>query len=164
MAIYNAFCDRVPVYMIAGQQLDDQRPPAGVGVGSQRPGRRGHGARFVKWDDVPVSLPHFAESAVRAYKIAMTPPMAPVLLVADSELQEEARLPTTRNCTFRSSHCDAARKGDSGSVAEAARMLVAAENPVIIADRAARTPAGVCIADRAWRKLCRLRSSIRAVG
>jgi hypothetical protein len=27
---------------------------------------------FVKWDDTPVSLGHFAESAVRAYKIAMT--------------------------------------------------------------------------------------------
>ena len=27
---------------------------------------------FVKWDDMPISLQHFAESAVRAYKIAMT--------------------------------------------------------------------------------------------
>ncbi len=43
---------------------------------------------YMKWDDTPISLQHFAESAVRAYKIAMTPPMAPVLLVADSELQE----------------------------------------------------------------------------
>jgi hypothetical protein len=32
---------------------------------------------FIKWDDLPVSLPHFAESAVRAYKIGMTPPMGP---------------------------------------------------------------------------------------
>ncbi len=34
-------------------------------------------------------------------------------------------------------------QGDSGSVAEVARLLVAAENPVIIADRAARTAAGM---------------------
>ena len=34
-------------------------------------------------------------------------------------------------------------QGDSGAVAEAARLLVRAENPVIIADRAARTPAGL---------------------
>src|SRR5205085_11731155 len=34
-------------------------------------------------------------------------------------------------------------QGESGAVAESARLLVAAENPVIIADRAARTPAGV---------------------
>ena len=44
---------------------------------------------FIKWDDMPVSLPHFAESAVRAYKIAMTPPMMPVVIVADGELQED---------------------------------------------------------------------------
>jgi thiamine pyrophosphate-dependent acetolactate synthase large subunit-like protein len=36
-------------------------------------------------------------------------------------------------------------QGDSGSVAEAARLLVAAENPVIVADHAARTPAGVAL-------------------
>ncbi len=43
---------------------------------------------YTKWDDLPISLTHFAESAVRAYKIAMTPPMMPVLLVVDTELQE----------------------------------------------------------------------------
>ena len=43
---------------------------------------------FLKWDDQPASLQHFAESAVRAYKLAMTPPMAPVLLSLDAELQE----------------------------------------------------------------------------
>ena len=37
---------------------------------------------------------------------------------------------------------DAAPQGDSGSVAEAARLLVAAQNPVIIAGRVARTEAG----------------------
>jgi acetolactate synthase-1/2/3 large subunit len=34
-------------------------------------------------------------------------------------------------------------QGDSGAVAEAARLLVAAENPVIIVGRAARTPEGL---------------------
>src|SRR6266849_5977245 len=43
---------------------------------------------YTKWDDLPISLTHFGESSVRAYKIAMTPPMAPVVIVADSELQE----------------------------------------------------------------------------
>src|SRR2546423_3619943 len=42
---------------------------------------------YVKWDDEPASLPAFAESAVRAYKIAMTPPLEPVLLVVDHDLQ-----------------------------------------------------------------------------
>ena len=43
---------------------------------------------FTKWDDQPASLQHFAESVVRAYKIATTPPMGPVFLSLDGELQE----------------------------------------------------------------------------
>jgi thiamine pyrophosphate-dependent acetolactate synthase large subunit-like protein len=45
---------------------------------------------FTKWDDQPITLQHFAESAVRAYKIATTPPMGPVLLSLDGELQENS--------------------------------------------------------------------------
>src|SRR6202022_1673385 len=88
---------------------------------------------FVKWDDLPISLPHFAESAVRAYKIAMTPPMEPVLLVAESDLQET---PIPENSSLRIPKLTLAAppQGDSGSVAEAARLLVAAENPVILTD------------------------------
>ena len=44
---------------------------------------------YTKWDDAPVTLAHFAESAVRAYKVAMTPPYAPVVIVADAVMQEE---------------------------------------------------------------------------
>ena len=51
---------------------------------------------------MPVSLQHFAESAVRAYKIAMTPPMMPVVLVADSDLQERPMTAGTRSRGFRS--------------------------------------------------------------
>jgi thiamine pyrophosphate-dependent acetolactate synthase large subunit-like protein len=36
-------------------------------------------------------------------------------------------------------------QGDTGAVKEAARLLVAAQNPVIVADRAARTPNGVTL-------------------
>ncbi len=45
--------------------------------------------------------------------------------------------------------------GDSGSVAEAAKLLVAAENPVIVADRTARTPEGLaCLVDLAEALQC----------
>ena len=44
---------------------------------------------FTKWDDTPVSLQHFAQSIVRAYKIAMTPPHGPVLIALDAGLQQE---------------------------------------------------------------------------
>ena len=44
---------------------------------------------YTKWDDKPVSLQHFAQSFVRAYKIAMTPPYGPVMISLDVGLQQE---------------------------------------------------------------------------
>jgi thiamine pyrophosphate-dependent acetolactate synthase large subunit-like protein len=91
---------------------------------------------------LPVSLEHFAESAMRAYKIAMTPPMGPVLLVADSELQENP-IHADAKLTIPKLALPSAPQGDSGAVKEAARMLVEAENPVIVVDHTARTQAGI---------------------
>ncbi|MGD1098401.1 MAG: thiamine pyrophosphate-dependent enzyme [Bryobacteraceae bacterium] len=142
MAIYNAYVDRAPVFMVIGNSAD---------AAARRPGVEwAHSVQdaavlvrdFTKWDDAPVSLQHFAESAVRAYKIATTPPTMPVLLVADGDLQESAMRPGERphipKITLASPP-----QGDSGAVAEAARLLVAAQNPVIVADRCARTPGGL---------------------
>ena len=149
MAIYNAWCDRVPVYMILGNALD---------ATMRRPGPEwDHAVQdaaamvrdYVKWDDTPLSLQHFAESAVRAYKITMTPPMEPVLLVADSELQENP-VPDGAQLHIPKLTLPEPPQGDSGAVAEAARLLAQAENPVIVADRAARTQAGMeCLVELA---------------
>jgi hypothetical protein len=73
MAIYNAWCDRVPVIVMGGNDLDAAHRPPGC-QRSTLPGHQRAGARFHKWDDTPVSLQHFAQSFVRAYKISMTPP------------------------------------------------------------------------------------------
>ncbi len=89
MAIYNAYCDRVPVYILAGNSLDATLRRPGVEWAHSVQDAAAMVRDFIKWDDQPVSLPHFAESAMRAYKIAMTPPMMPVLLVLDGGLQED---------------------------------------------------------------------------
>ena len=142
MAVYNAYCDRVPVYIIAGNIVDATKRINAVEWAHSVQDAAAMVRDYLKWDDLPLSLPHFAESAVRAYKIAMTPPMLPVLLVADGELQEN---PIPDDVVLRIPKLALATppQGDSGAVAEAARLLVAAENPVIIADRAARTPVGL---------------------
>ena len=142
MAIFNAYVDRAPVYIIAGNSIDATMRRPGVEWEHSAQDVAAMVRDFVKWDDLPVSLPHFAESAVRAYKIAMTTPSMPVLLVADADLQES---PLAKDAAMHIPKLtlDSLPMGDSGAVAEAARLLVAAENPVIVADRAARTPAGV---------------------
>ena len=142
MAMYNAWCDRVPVVCMGGNIIEaNKRAPGAEWVHSAID--IGAITRdFVKWDDQPTSLQHFAESAVRAYKIATTPPMGPVLLSLDAELQENPisdaeslRIPKFTKVT--------PPQGDSGAIAEAAKLLVEAENPVIAVDRMARTPAGM---------------------
>jgi len=144
MAIYNAYCDRVPVYVIFGNIANAENRRPGVEWAHSVQDGASLVRDFVKWDDAPASLTHFAESAVRAYKIAMTPPTMPIVLVADGDLQEDA-IPSDVRLSIPKLTLAAPPQGESGAVAEAARMLVSAENPVIVADRAARTPAGMAL-------------------
>src|ERR1035438_2242341 len=89
MGIYNAYCDRVPMYIVLGNILDvTYRRGSAEWVHSVQDAAA-MVRDYTKWDDTPVSLSHFAESAVRAYNISMTPPQEPVVLVADGTLQEE---------------------------------------------------------------------------
>src|SRR5437870_5815366 len=142
MAVYNAYCDRVPVYIIAGNSIDATQRRPGVEWDHSVQDAATVVRDFTKWDDLPISLQHFAESAVRAYKIAMTPPMMPVLLVADGGLQEDP-IPLDSPPRIPKLTLTAPPQGDSAAVNEAARLLVAAENPVLVAGRLARTPAGM---------------------
>lgn len=141
MAIYNAYCDRVPIFIIAGNILDVNYRRGNAEWVHSVQDCAAMVRDYIKWDDNPVSLSHFAESTVRAYKIAMTPPYEPVLIVADGKLQEEPI--EEKNLKIPKLVMSAPPQGDAGAVREAARLLVAAENPVIVAGRAARTQQGM---------------------
>lgn len=144
MAIYDAFCDRVPLVVVLGNFGDAQTRASFVNWTHSAQDPAGLIRDFVKWDDQPATLQDFAESVMRAYRVAMTPPYMPVALVCDTDLQE---FPIPDDPTLRvpAVTLDRPPQGDSGSVQEAAKWLVAAENPVIVADRAARTPAGLAL-------------------
>src|SRR5712691_1874367 len=96
MAIYNAYADRVPVYIVLGNVADGpwRRSDVEWTHAVQDPALIVRD--YTKWDDNPISLTQFGESAVRAYKIAMTPPMGPVVITADAVLQEEPVSPDDR--------------------------------------------------------------------
>ena len=144
MAIYNAYADRVPVYILLGNIQDENWRRSDVEWAHSVQDAASMVRDYTKWDDAPASLTHFAESAVRAYKIAMTPPMEPVVIVADAVMQEEPVPESDRgHLRIPKLSLSTPPAGDSGAVAEAAKMLVAAENPVIVAGRLARTPAGL---------------------
>jgi len=143
MAIYNAYADRVPLYLVLGNIQDVAWRRSDVEWAHSVQDAASMVRDYTKWDDAPVSLGHFAESAVRAYKIAMTPPMEPVVIVADAALQEEPVPDADRRLQIPKLTLASPPAGDYGAVRQAAKMLVDAENPVIIAGRAARTPEGI---------------------
>jgi acetolactate synthase-1/2/3 large subunit len=142
MAIYNAYADRVPVYVMTANIADATLRRPGVEVDHTVQDGAVVVRDYTKWDDYPGSLQHFAESTVRGYQIAMTPPMGPVLIVADSAMAEDP-IPEDANLKIPKLPRFAAAQGDAGAVNELARMLVAAESPVIMADRGIPGPNGV---------------------
>src|SRR3954467_2625917 len=141
MAIYNAWADRVPVYILLGNILDVAYRRSVVEWTHSVQDAVAMVRDYTKWDDAPVSLTHFAASAVRAYKTAMTPAMGPVVIVADAVLQEEP-IPEADRHALRVPKLTLAAPpaGDPSAIAEAARLLVAAHNPGIVARR--RRPPG----------------------
>jgi acetolactate synthase I/II/III large subunit len=143
MAIYNAWCDRVPVYCIGGNILEANKRGSSTAEWVHSAVDIAAGVRdYTKWDDQPASLQHFAESAVRAYKIASTPPMGPVLLSLDAELQENP-IKDAENLHIPKLSKVVPPQADSGAIADVARLLVNAEAPLIVVDRMARTQAGM---------------------
>jgi thiamine pyrophosphate-dependent acetolactate synthase large subunit-like protein len=140
MSVYNAWVDRVPVILVGGNDLDAAHRPPGVPTVHSAQDINAMVRDFTKWDDQPVSAQHFAQSFVRAYKVATTPPYGPVMISLDAALQDapvdDAHLYIPRYVPTSPPHADL------NALRETARLLVAAENPVLVADRAARSQTG----------------------
>ncbi len=143
MAIYNAWCDRVPVLVIGGNDLDAAHRPPLVPTFHSAQDINAIVRDYTKWDDTPVSAQHFAQSLVRMYKIATTPPYGPVMMSLDGGLQNEAIRDLGEPLYIPKFFAAAPPQGDDAAVKEAARLLANAEHPVIVVDRAARTADGV---------------------
>ena len=151
MGLFQAWCDRVPVFAIVGQPRNPtsviNRPHSAQDMGSIV-------RDFMKMDDEPTNLDVFANIAMRAYTIGMTPPRGPTLLVIDSELQEAA-IPDPSKLTIPRLSMPSMPQGDSGAVKEAARLLTTAERPLIRTGKLARTSAG-------WDRLLELAELLQA--
>ncbi|HEX3633223.1 MAG TPA: thiamine pyrophosphate-binding protein [Casimicrobiaceae bacterium] len=91
MAIFNAWCDRIPILLLGGVGPIDavKRRPWVDWIHTMRDlGALVRG--YVKWDDQPGSVAAALESILRAHRIALTLPHGPVYVSLDAALQEEA--------------------------------------------------------------------------
>ena len=145
MNIYDAFCDRAPVIVLAGNDMDAAHRSPGVPTVHSAQDINAIVRDYTKWDDTPVSAQHFAQSFVRAYQIATTPPYAPVVISLDDGLATEPVRDYGQKLYIPKFVPTAAPAGEQGAVREAARLLVNAEHPVIVADRAVNTEKGIAL-------------------
>lgn len=131
MSIYQAYYDRVPVVMIAGNDLDFIPAHTAHDMAAMVRG-------YTKWDNEPKTIDDALVAIQRAYNEAITPPMGPTMVVIDSDLQKEnapnAKIPAYKPPTYPTI--------DSTHVREIAKGLVEARNPRIAVGRL-RTPEGV---------------------
>jgi thiamine pyrophosphate-dependent acetolactate synthase large subunit-like protein len=144
MAIFNAWCDRVPVIVLggAGPMAANRRRPwidwihtAQVQATQIR--------EYVKWDDQPTNLASVPESFIRGYRIATTEPMAPIYISYDADLQEDKVQENIEIPDVTRFSPPAPIQADHEALERAAKLLVEAESPLIIADALGRNPNAV---------------------
>lgn len=143
MAIYNAWCDRLPVIVLGGTGPMDtaHRRPWIDWVHTALV--QGNLVRdFVKWDDQPASVEAVPDSFIRAYRLATTDPMGPVYICYDSDVQEkklDGEVPFPSLDRYPAPlPLQAPEEGFDKTI----RMLLEARLPVIIADWVGRREAG----------------------
>ncbi len=139
MAIFNAWCDRMPMVVIGATGPVDamKRRPWIDWIHTARD--QGAIVRgYTKWDDQPASPGAACESIVRAAWIANTAPQGPTYVVLDAEMQE-AKLAEPVAVPDAARLAPAVAAGaPSAAIAQAAHMLKSARHPVILAGRASR--------------------------
>ena len=141
MAIFNAWCDRMPIVLLGATgpvDAEKRRPWIDWIHTARDQGALIRG--YTKWDDQPASPAAAREAVLRAGWIANTAPQGPVYVNLDAELQEAplaAPLPPIDAARFMPPVTAAPA---SALIREAATKLRAAKNIVILAGRASRAP------------------------
>ena len=136
MAIFNAWCARVPILMLGatGPMDADQRRPWIEWIHTCAD--QGALVRdYVKWDNQPSSVPAAYEALLRASQIAQTAPQGPVYINLDVGLQEQklGALPPLPDVKRYAPPAPAAPSADA--LREAAALLSNAKRPLILAGR-----------------------------
>lgn len=139
MAIFCAYCDRVPMLILGGTGPMDstKRRPHIDWVHTALV--QGNQVRdYTKWDDQPASVAALPESILRGYRIATTEPHGPVYLCFDTEVQEQALTAPMMLPDVSRFAPPAAPAANPAALREAAVLLANARFPLIIADNLGR--------------------------
>ncbi|MBT5459277.1 MAG: thiamine pyrophosphate-binding protein [Rhodospirillaceae bacterium] len=156
MGIFNAWCNRVPMFVMGAT--------GPVDAAIRRPWidwihtTKDQGAmlrHYTKWDDEPRSAEALVETMFRANQMTRSQPPGPVYVCLDAGLQEEAlteEITIPDAAQFQPS--DAPRASEN-AVSQVADMLLAAKNPIIMIGRSARS-------EEAWDNRVKLAEAVGA--
>jgi thiamine pyrophosphate-dependent acetolactate synthase large subunit-like protein len=156
MAIFNAWCDRIPMLILGATGPWD--------AAKRRPwidwihtaSDQGALVRdYTKWDNQPGSVPAAYEALMRAAQIAQTPPRGPTYVNLDAALQEAkvGPLPAVPDVA-RFQIADPVLPAKE-AIEKAAKLLSSAKNPAILIGRVSRSEQG-------WKQRIALAEKLQA--
>ena len=143
MAVYYAYIDRAPIFIIGatGPMDETKRRPRIDWIHSAQ--SQGAAVRdYTKWDYQPASIDGVPEAFARAYAVMMTQPQGPIYMCYDAWLQEqkldrEIPLPPPQAAKVPSRLAP-----EPKALEQAANLIAGARKPVIIAEFVGREPEG----------------------
>jgi acetolactate synthase-1/2/3 large subunit len=141
MAVYYAYIDRVPIFIMGATGPMDETKRRPRIDWTHTANVQGQAVRdYTKWDYQPNVVDGVPESFARAYGVMMTEPRGPIYMCYDAGLQEaplehEVLMPPPAAMAVPT-----LLAADPSAIDKAADMLVKAERPVIMAEFAGRDP------------------------
>ena len=89
---------------------------------------------FVKWDDQPSSVEASVESLIRAYNLVISEPQGPVYVCFDADVQEKKLTEPFQMPDMSRYPAPTRMQADPAALERVASALMAAENPVVLAN------------------------------
>jgi thiamine pyrophosphate-dependent acetolactate synthase large subunit-like protein len=139
MAIFNAWCDRMPMVVLGATGPVDatkRRPWIDWIHTSRDQGALVRG--YTKWDDQPASPVAAREAVLRAGWIANTAPRGPTYVNLDAEMQESKLAEPVAPIDAKRYMPEVESAAPAGAIKKAAELLRNAKHPVMLAGRVSR--------------------------
>jgi thiamine pyrophosphate-dependent acetolactate synthase large subunit-like protein len=159
MAIFNAWCDRMPIVILGATGPVDaakRRPwidwihTAADQGAIVRP--------YTKWDDQPASPAAARESLLRGAWLANTAPQGPVYINLDAEMQEAVLEKPLQPCDVNRYMPPVTNAPSPDDIRHAAEWLKSAKHPLILAGRVSRDETAwkqrVALAEATGARVC----------
>jgi thiamine pyrophosphate-dependent acetolactate synthase large subunit-like protein len=156
MAIFNAWCDRMPMLILgATGPWDAARRRPWIDWIHTASDQGALVRDYTKWDNQPASVPAAYEALMRAVQMAETAPRGPTYINLDAALQEAKIGPLPALPDVARFKAPPPVRPDESSVKQAAQLLSAAKNPAILIGRVSR-------GEEAWKARVALAEKLQA--